>query len=43
MGLFVAGRDQSAADWPNCLAEGHPPQCITIVIFGAFNSGEPAL
>jgi len=24
MGLFVAGRDQSAADQPNNLAEGHP-------------------
>jgi hypothetical protein len=23
--LFVAGRDQSAADQPNYLAEGHPP------------------
>jgi hypothetical protein len=23
--LFVAGRDQSAADQPNNLAEGHPP------------------
>jgi hypothetical protein len=23
--LFVAGRDQSAADHPNNLAEGHPP------------------
>ena len=25
MELFVAGRDQSAADQPNNLAEGHPP------------------
>jgi len=25
MDLFVAGRDQSAADKPNKLAEGHPP------------------
>jgi len=25
MDLFVAGRDQSAADEPNNLAEGHPP------------------
>ena len=25
MDLFVAGRDQSAADQPNYLAEGHPP------------------
>ena len=25
MELFVAGRDQSAADQPNYLAEGHPP------------------
>ena len=25
MDLFVAGRDQSAADQPNHLAEGHPP------------------
>jgi hypothetical protein len=25
MDLFVAGRDQSAADQPNSLAEGHPP------------------
>jgi hypothetical protein len=25
MDLFVAGRDQSAADQPNNLAEGHPP------------------
>jgi hypothetical protein len=25
MGLFVAGRDQSAADQPNNMAEGHPP------------------
>jgi len=25
MYLFVAGRDQSAADQPNNLAEGHPP------------------
>ena len=25
MDLFVAGRDQSAADQPNKLAEGHPP------------------
>ena len=25
MDLFVAGRDQSAADRPNYLAEGHPP------------------
>ena len=25
MVLFVAGRDQSAADQPNNLAEGHPP------------------
>ena len=24
MGLFVAGRDQSAADQPNNMAEGHP-------------------
>jgi len=24
MVLFVAGRDQSAADQPNNLAEGHP-------------------
>ena len=24
MDLFVAGRDQSAADQPNNLAEGHP-------------------
>jgi hypothetical protein len=23
--IFVAGRDQSAADQPNNLAEGHPP------------------
>ena len=23
--LFVAGRDQSAADQPNNLAKGHPP------------------
>jgi hemoglobin-like flavoprotein len=23
--LFVAGQDQSAADQPNNLAEGHPP------------------
>ena len=23
--LFVASRDQSAADQPNNLAEGHPP------------------
>jgi len=23
--LYVAGRDQSAADQPNNLAEGHPP------------------
>ena len=25
MDLFVAGRDQSAADQPNNLAEGHSP------------------
>jgi hypothetical protein len=25
MDLFVAGRDQSAAEQPNNLAEGHPP------------------
>jgi len=25
MDLFVAGQDQSAADQPNNLAEGHPP------------------
>jgi len=25
MNLFVAGRDQSAADQPNNMAEGHPP------------------
>ena len=25
LSLFVAGRDQSAADQPNNLAEGHPP------------------
>jgi hypothetical protein len=25
MDLFVAGRDQSAADQPNNMAEGHPP------------------
>jgi hypothetical protein len=25
MDLFVAGRDRSAADQPNNLAEGHPP------------------
>jgi hypothetical protein len=25
MDLFVAGRDQSATDQPNNLAEGHPP------------------
>ena len=25
MDLFVAGRDHSAADQPNNLAEGHPP------------------
>jgi hypothetical protein len=25
MDLFVAGRDQSAVDQPNNLAEGHPP------------------
>jgi len=25
MDSFVAGRDQSAADQPNDLAEGHPP------------------
>jgi hypothetical protein len=25
MELFVAGRDQSAADQPNNLVEGHPP------------------
>jgi hypothetical protein len=25
MDLFVAGRDQSAADQPNNLAKGHPP------------------
>ena len=25
MDLFVSGRDQSAADQPNSLAEGHPP------------------
>jgi len=25
MDLFVADRDQSAADQPNNLAEGHPP------------------
>jgi len=25
MDLSVAGRDQSAADQPNNLAEGHPP------------------
>ena len=25
MDLFVAGRDQSTADQPNNLAEGHPP------------------
>jgi len=25
MDLFVAGRDQSAADQSNYLAEGHPP------------------
>jgi len=25
MDLFVPGRDQSAADQPNYLAEGHPP------------------
>jgi len=25
MDLFVAGRNQSAADQPNNLAEGHPP------------------
>ena len=25
MDLFVAGRDQSAADQPNYLAKGHPP------------------
>jgi hypothetical protein len=25
MDLFVVGRDQSAADQPNDLAEGHPP------------------
>jgi hypothetical protein len=25
MDFFVAGRDQSAADQPNNLAEGHPP------------------
>jgi hypothetical protein len=25
MDFFVAGRDQSAADQPNYLAEGHPP------------------
>jgi hypothetical protein len=25
MDLFLAGRDQSAADQPNNLAEGHPP------------------
>ena len=25
MDLFMAGRDQSAADQPNYLAEGHPP------------------
>jgi len=30
MDLFVAGRDQSAADHPNNLAEGHPP-IVTIV------------
>jgi len=25
MDVFMAGRDQSAADQPNYLAEGHPP------------------
>ena len=30
MDMFVAGRDQSAADQPNNLAEGHPP-IVTIV------------
>jgi hypothetical protein len=25
MDLFLAGRDQSAADQPNNLADGHPP------------------
>jgi len=27
MDLFVAGRDQSAADQPNNLAERHTPHC----------------
>jgi hypothetical protein len=31
MDLFVAGRDQSAADQPNNLVEGHPI-IVTIVI-----------
>jgi len=30
MDLFVAGRDQSAADQPNNLAEGHPLYIVTI-------------
>jgi hypothetical protein len=30
MDLFVSGRDQSAADQPNNLAEGHSP-IVTIV------------
>jgi hypothetical protein len=31
MDLFVADQDQSAADQPNNLAEGHPPLYVTIV------------
>jgi len=31
MDLFVAGRDQSAADQPNNLAEGHP-HCNIVII-----------
>jgi hypothetical protein len=34
MDLFVAGRDQLAADQPDNLAEGHPPRTVTIVIHG---------
>ena len=34
MELFVAGQDQSAADQPNNLAEGHPPLVNILVTMG---------
>jgi hypothetical protein len=37
MDLFVAGRDQSAADQPNYLAEGPPAPIVTIVTIASLS------